>query len=121
MISGRFNLKGELLFQIGLIAADEELISVSAILDTGFTDWLLLNNEDALDLGWVPTKSRKRMQTAGGLRNFNIYQGIVLIDREELIIRALGGDEIEEVLLGVKWLRLKRLVADFREQVLTLE
>ena len=120
MIEGRFNRKGELIFEIGLIAADEALISVPALLDTGFTDWLLLNNEMAQDLGWVQTRSQKRMQTAGGIRNFSIYQGIILIDTEELIIRALGSDEIPEILLGVKWLKIKRLVADYSQNILTL-
>ncbi|MCT7977588.1 aspartyl protease [Laspinema olomoucense] len=120
MIDGRFNHKGELIFEIGLIAADEALISVPALLDTGFTDWLLLNNEMALDLGWVQTQSQKRMQTAGGIINFSIYQGIILFDTEELIIRALGGDEILDILLGVKWLQIKRLVADYSHNILTL-
>lgn len=120
MIDGRFNRKGELIFEIGLIAADEALIWLPAVLDTGFTNWLLLNNEMALDLGWVQTRSQKRMQTAGGIRNFIIYQGIIFIDREELIIRALGADEISDILLGVKWLQIKRLVADYSQNILTL-
>ena len=120
MIDGEFNNKGELVFQIRLIAANEDLISETAILDTGFTDWLLINNEYARSLGWVLKKSQKRMQTAGGTKNFNIYQGIVVIDREELIVRALGADEMEDIFLGVKWRQIKRLVADCPAGVLTL-
>ena len=45
MISGIFNRKGELIFDIGLIAADETTVPVRALFDTGFNDWLLINNK----------------------------------------------------------------------------
>lgn len=40
MISGEFNNKGELIFEIGLIAADGDVITAKALLDTGFTGLL---------------------------------------------------------------------------------
>ncbi|HIK10115.1 MAG TPA: aspartyl protease [Oscillatoriaceae cyanobacterium M33_DOE_052] len=120
MITGEFNQKGELEFNITVIAADDTLFPVRAILDTGFNDWLLINNEDAQDLGWVQQRKPRTVQTAGGIRVFNLYEGIVLIDGEELIVRVLAGDEIKEILLGLRWLRFKRLVADFAAGVLTL-
>lgn len=120
MINGEFNQKGELLFDITLIAADETDYPVKAMLDTGFSDWLLINNKDAERLRWVQKQKQRKVQTAGGIRVFNLYEGIVLIDGEELIVRVLGGDNIKEVLLGVRWLRFKRLVADFSAGVLTL-
>lgn len=70
MISGEFNSKGELIFEIGLLAADGDIITVKALLDTGFT--------------------------------------------------GLGGDELPDILLGVYWLQIKRLVSDFPAGVLTL-
>jgi predicted aspartyl protease len=60
------------------------------------------------------------MQTAWGETQFNLYEGTVLLDREEFTIEALGGDELEDILLGVYWLQLKRLVVDFPERLLTL-
>ncbi len=36
------------------------------------------------------------------------------------MISALGGDELQDILLGVRWLQTKRLVADFPAGVLTL-
>ncbi|BAZ84102.1 hypothetical protein [Dolichospermum compactum] len=41
-------------------------------------------------------------------------------DEEELIIPVLGGNELQDILLGVRWLQSKRLVADFTAGVLTL-
>ena len=81
MILGEFNSRGELIFEIGLVTADGEIIPVQALLDTGFTGWL---------------------------------------DEEELIIPVLGGNELQDILLGVHWLQSKQLVADFTARVLTL-
>jgi predicted aspartyl protease len=44
-MSGEFNHKGELIFEISLVATDETDWPVKVILDTGFNDWLLINNE----------------------------------------------------------------------------
>jgi len=38
MIQGYFGDKGELYFEIDLIAADGSVVTVDALLDTGFTD-----------------------------------------------------------------------------------
>lgn len=120
MISGKFNRKGELVFGIGLIAVDDTYSPVRAILDTGFNDWLLINAQEADDLGWLPVGYPRRVQTAGGKVFLNFYEGNVLIDNEEWIVPVLGGYQVKEILLGVQWLRYKRLVADFAAGVLIL-
>lgn len=120
MIFGEFNTQGELIFEIGLIAADGDIIPVQALLDTGFTGWLAIDNQDAISLGWVRESQREDMQTATGEARFNLYQGSVLLDAEEFAIPTLGGDELQDILLGVSWLQTKRLVVDFAAGVLTL-
>jgi predicted aspartyl protease len=121
MISGEFNSEGELIFEIGLIAADKDIIPVNTLLDTGFTGWLAIDNQDALTLGWTLKINEQRdMLTARGEARFNLYEGTVLLDGEEFIIEVLGGDELQDILLGVRWLQTKRLVADFPAGVLTL-
>ncbi|MEH2251982.1 hypothetical protein [Nostoc sp.] len=60
------------------------------------------------------------MQTAWGEARFNLYEGTVLLDGEEFTIEVMGGDELDKILLGVRWLETKRLVADFTLGVLTL-
>lgn len=121
MISGSFNAKGELIFEIGLITPDKDLIPVQALFDTGFTGWLALDNQDAVNLGWtLKTNERRDMQTAWGEARFSLYEGKILLDGEEFTIEVLGGDELEDILLGVYWLQIKRLVADFPAGVLTL-
>ncbi|KYC41935.1 aspartyl protease [Scytonema hofmannii PCC 7110] len=121
MILGEFSSRGELIFEIGLIAADGDIIPVNAILDTGFTGWLAIDNQDALSLGWnLNINERRDMQTAWGEARFNLYQGIVLLDEQQFTIEVLGGSQLPDILLGVNWLQLKRLVADVQVGVLTL-
>ncbi|WP_392533478.1 aspartyl protease [Nostoc sp. C117] len=121
MIFGEFNSQGELIFEIGLVTSDEEIIPVHAVLDTGFTGWVALDNQDALSLGWILNINEQRdMQTAWGEARFNLYEGTVLLDGEEFTIEVLGGDELDNILLGVRWLQTKRLVADFPAGMLTL-
>ena len=120
MISGEFNSKGELIFEIGLIAADKDVLPVQTLLDTGFTGWLAINSQDAESLGWRLERDREDMQTAWGEAEFKVYIGNVLIDAEEFVIEVLGGEELPDILLGVYWLQSKRLVVDFAAGVLTL-
>ncbi len=120
MISGEFSSKGELVFEISLVAADGDAIPVQALLDTGFTGWLAINNQDAESLGWLLEDEERRMKTARGEVRFNLYQGTVVLDGEEFTVEVLGGDELEDILLGVPWLQTRRLVADFPAGVLTL-
>ncbi|MBD2607672.1 aspartyl protease [Scytonema hofmannii FACHB-248] len=121
MISGEFNSQGELVFEISLITADKDVIPVNTLLDTGFTGWLAIDNQDALSLGWtIKINEQRDMQTAQGEARFNLYEGTVLLDGEEFIIEVLGGDELQDILLGIRWLQTKRLVADFPAGVLTL-
>ncbi len=120
MIQGEFNRFGELFFEIGLMSADREVFTVMALLDTGFTGWLAIDNQDAESLGWVRNNEPQDMQTAQGEARFNLYEGKVVIEEEEFTVEVLGGDELVNSLLGVLWLRTKRLVVDFTMGVLTL-
>jgi predicted aspartyl protease len=91
-----------------------------ALLDTGFTGWLAIDSQDADSLGWVCDNEPQDMQTAQGEARFNLYEGTVVIEGEEFTVEVLGGNELVNVLLGVLWLRTKRLVVDFLGGMLTL-
>ncbi len=120
MIQGEFNSRGELFFEIGLLSADGDIIPVMALLDTGFTGWLAIDNQDAESLGWRSYNYTRDMQTARGEERLNLYEGKVVIEEEEFTIDVLGGNELANILLGVFLLRRKRLVVDFPMGVLTL-
>lgn len=120
MIEGQFGSKGELIFEIYLIASDGLIITVDALLDTGFTDWLAINNQDAESLGWQLVDNQESRLTAQGETQFNVYAGTVSLDGQEFNLPVLAGDAIAEVLLGLPWLLTRRLVVNFPERVLTL-
>ena len=119
MIEGYFGNKGELYFEIDLIAADNSVITVNALLDTGFTDWLAMDVQDVESLEWsfIETENRR---TARGEADFSVYEGTVSFDGEELTIPIFAGEEITEVLIGLPWLEYRRLVVDRKAGLLTL-
>ncbi|OLT65485.1 hypothetical protein BI334_10900 [Moorena producens 3L] len=49
-----------------------------------------------------------------------LYEVKVVIEEEEFTVEVLRGNELVNSLLGVLWLRTKRLVVDFPMGVLTL-
>ena len=119
MIQGYFGDNGTLYFEIDLIAADASVITVHALLDTGFTDWLAMDTQDVDSLGWLLV-DRREMRTARGDVTLNIYQGTVSFDGQELTIPVLAGEEISEVLIGLPWLETRRLVVDRKAGLLRL-
>jgi len=120
LIEGKFSGQGELIFEIDLVASDGLIITVDALFDTCFTDWLAINTQDALSLGWELVESEETRLTAQGETQFDIYTGTVSLDMQELNIPVIAGNEIAEVLLGLPWLFTRRLVVDFPEDLLTL-
>ena len=120
MIRGYFGNKGELFFEIELIAADGSIITVDALLDTGFTDWLAMDIQDVESLEWLYIK-KQEMKTARGEFKFDVYEGMVVFDGQELTIPALAGREVPEILIGLPWLEDRRLVVDRKAGILTLE
>lgn len=91
MISGRFGEIGELIFEIDLIASDEEKFPIDVLLDTGFTTgFLVLDSQDAESLGWSIIESNRTMQMARGEELFDIYEGRVVLNQQEYIIPVVA-------------------------------
>ncbi len=120
MIEGKFSSDNELIFEIDFVAEDGLQITVDALLDTGFTDWLAVNTQDAVSLGWLLVDNEETRLTASGEAQFNIYAGTISLDGQDFTIPVIAGDDIAEVLLGLPWLLTRRLVVDFPSQLLTL-
>lgn len=116
---GRFGELGELWFEMELLASDELTISIDVWLDTGFTGWLAMNDQDAQTLEWEFIGQRQ-MVTARGEAIFNAYTGIVRFGGDRFEIPVLGGEDVPEVLLGLACLQTQRLVVDFPTKLLTL-
>lgn len=120
MSAGFFGDGGELYFDLDLITGSGDVITVSALLDTGFTDWLAPDAQDAEGLEWTLLE-RREMATASGEGEFFIYEGRVVLDGEEAIVPVVVGDGISGVLLGLKWLDERRLIVDRKKNILILE
>ena len=105
---------------MNLKANDGLMVTVDAMLDTGFTDWLAMNLQDIKSLGWPYLKTQEK-RTASGLVKFNLYAGTVFFDNQEITIPVIGGKDFTSILMGLQWLNNRRLVVDRKMDLLTLE
>jgi predicted aspartyl protease len=119
MISGFLSEEDAFLFEIELITADGLNLPVDALLDTGFSHWLAMNEQDVEGLGWERVREQV-MRTARGDDRFDVYIGKVGFDGQEFEIPVHVGRDLSEVLLGRKWLLDRRLVIDLRAGELSL-
>ena len=120
MIEGRFGDEDELFFEVELIANNGLELPVDALLDTGFSGCLAMDEQDLEELNWIYIR-RQEMRTAQGEFDFDIYAGKVRIDEQEFDISVHVGDGVPEILIGRQWLKSRRLVVDMSAGILTLE
>jgi predicted aspartyl protease len=120
MIEGSFGDNDELFFEISLIADNGLELPVDALLDTGFSGWLAMDEQDleGLDLIYI---RRQEMRTARGEFDFDLYAGKVRIEGQQFDIPVHVGDGVPEILIGRQWLKNRRLIVDISAGVLTLE
>lgn len=119
-MNGFFGDEDALLFEINLIASDGLEIPVDAMLDTGFSYFLAIDEQDLDALGWSYI-DQQIMRTARGDIRFEIYVGKVNFGGQEYDIPVHVGKGLSEVLLGRQWLTNRRLVVDINKNELTLE
>ncbi|MCW9681666.1 aspartyl protease [Dolichospermum planctonicum UHCC 0167] len=119
MIEGRFGDKGQIYLDIDLIDGDISF-PVETILDTGFTEYLAMNKQDVQSLDW-PFLRQNKLRTAQGETEFDVYNGRVIIDGQEFEVPVFSGDEIQEILLGSRWLKLFILIANYGENTVKLD
>ena len=120
MIQGTFGDEDELFFEIELITDNGLELPVDALLDTGFSGWLAINDQDLDGLDWTYVKQEK-MRTAKGEFNFDLYAGKVRLEGQEFDIPVHVGAGVPEFLIGRQLLKNRRLVVDISAGVLTLE
>ncbi|PHJ68001.1 aspartyl protease [Nostoc linckia z18] len=120
MIEGRFGENGQIYFEIDLIGKDGISFPVETMLDTGFTEFLAMNKQDVQSLEW-DFLNQDKLRTAQGETEFDVYSGRIIIDNQEWEIPVFAGDEIQEILLGSQWLKLLILVANYNQNLATLE
>ena len=70
---------------------------------------------------WSLIAPQVEMQTARGDEFFDIYEGKVILDRQEFIIPVHVGDELPEILICSQWLEMMELVVNKSRGILTLD
>lgn len=120
MSQGWFGERGELFFEVELVTADELYLPVEVMLDTGFTGYLAINEQDIESLGWTFIR-KDEMQTAQGMSLFDLYRGQVRFNGQKFEIPVFTGDDLPEILWGCEWLKIFDLIAKYREGLLVLE
>ncbi len=120
MIQGRFGDRGQLYFEIELVAANGLTFPVEAMLDTGFSEFVAINQQDIESLEWLLIRD-DRMITAQREDSFSIYVGKVILDGREFDIPVHADNALQEILIGSEWLKRFTLVANYRGSILTLE
>ncbi len=100
-------------------AEDGLELAVDVMLDTGFSGWIAINEQDLQGVEWTYLQTRTQ-QTAQGQTDFKIYPGKARIDGREFDITVHVEPGVSEVLLGRQWLETRRLVVDMTSSVLTL-
>ena len=118
---GRFGDKGELWFEVELVAATGERFAVDALLDTGFTTgFLAIDKQDLEALQWSLIDREIKMETARGDAFFDIYEGRMVVDGEEVTIPIHVGEEVPNYLIGAQWLEVMELRVNKRDGILIL-
>ncbi|NEQ36569.1 MAG: aspartyl protease [Okeania sp. SIO3I5] len=118
---GKFGNNGELFFEIELVTVTGEKFLVETLLDTGFTTgWLAINSQDLEALQWPLVAPDIEMKTAKGNETFDIHQGLIIIDGEQMTIPVHVGQEVPEFLIGSQWLEIMELTVNKPEQILKL-
>ncbi len=120
MIQGRFGENGQIYFEIDLITGDGLSFSTEVMLDTGFTEFLAISQQDLESLDWM-FLNQEKLRTAQGEATFDVYLGKVAIANQEFEVPIFAGDEIREILLGSQWLKTFTLIANYRETRVTLQ
>lgn len=120
MICGRFGDNGQIYFEINLIGGDGVSFPVETMLDTAFTEFLAMNKQDVESLDWS-FLNQDKLRTAQGETDFDVYTGKVIIDSQEFEIPVFAGEEIPEILLGSRWLKLFILIANYGQDTASLE
>lgn len=119
MIEGMIGENNELLFELILTTPSGLELPVDALLDTGFSEWLVMDRQDVAELDWTYVGTRT-MQMVIGEVELDVYLGRVYLAQELFEIPVYAGQGIPEILMGRQWLRTQKLVVDLPSAILTL-
>ncbi len=119
MLQGAIDALGQIRVPIELVAADGAGSTFEALLDTGFTGSIGIREEFVRTLGWRP-HGYVEASLASGSAALGVALGEVVFDGRRQLVRAVTITS-DDVIVGLSLLREKRLLADFRTGVVTIE
>ncbi|WP_395142124.1 hypothetical protein [Armatimonas sp.] len=111
MIVGQVDTRRNLLFPLVVRGFTGQELALTVLLDTGFSDWLSLTDEQVATLGLLPSGVAESELADGSIVPVTLYTAVVVWEGIERLIEVVGGDT--DPLLGVKLLEGYRLIADF--------
>ncbi len=113
MIIGQVDTRRNLLFPLVVRGFTGQELALTVLLDTGFSDWLSLTDEQVATLGLLPSGVAESELADGSIVPVTLYTAVVVWEGIERLIEVVGGDT--DPLLGVKLLEGYRLIADFTD------
>ena len=100
---GRLTDDNEFLFPLLLRNPEGEELEVQAVLDTGFTGYLVLPTDTIRQLALRQEDTEEVSLGDGSITLFSVHEVIVVWDDEPRNVTALGADG--DILIGVQLLR----------------
>lgn len=103
MISGEFTEDDQIIVRVSLLGTDGEQAEIDAILDTGFSDALMVPDAVIKRLGLVELDTVQAIMADGRGAYLSVYEAVVEWDGEERTIPVFAGGG--KALLGMALLR----------------
>jgi len=119
MLAGTIDAVGQIHIPIELTDTHGVRRTLDALLDTGFTGSLGISGALARMLGWQ-LHGYVEAALASGAVSLAAFIGEVVFDGQRQVVRAVEITS-DEVIIGLALLRDKRLLADFRTRVVSIE
>ena len=119
MLQGTIDALGQIRVPSELVTADGAGSTFEALLDTGFTGSIGVREELVRTLGWRP-HGYVEASLASGSAALGVTLGEVVCDGRRQFVRAVTITS-DDVIVGLSLLHDKRLLADFRTGMVTIE
>lgn len=113
MIVGRVDARLNLYLPVVVRGFNGQELALDALLDTGFSDFLSLTDEQIQTLGLLPSGVAESELADGSIVPVTLYTAVVVWEGIERLIEVVGGDS--DPLLGVKLLEGYFMIVEFTE------
>ena len=103
MITGEFTEDNQIIVKLTLFGTTERPVEIEAILDTGFSDYLIVPFAIVRQLGLVEVDTMQAMMANGSIVGFSVCEAVLEWDGDERTIPVFVGSG--KALLGMALLR----------------